>query len=255
RRCPRRARPKYFRSPRGHSHGTHHGPPERSKIIQRSMKAERARRAAAMRTGQWRRRGVEERNGRLGEASTPVPASKKTWSADELRPQYAEQAELVASILNRRPDDLVWRGSILPVGSTRDERITFALPEMLAGPVRSVVGPMPQADDREGMIEKALPLAGLAMAAGRLPGSAPPGAIGTFVGQKGASKLNQGGLHPVVDPAKAVSDVEAQGMLQARRQAGDLRDVDMSIYGSGAAGTGGRMASSRRNFPILDRGS
>jgi hypothetical protein len=194
--------------------------------IDEAAEAERARRAAAMRTGQWRR-GVEERNGRLGEASTTVPASQKTWSADELRPQYAEQAELVASILNRRPDDLVWRGSILPVGSTRDERITFALPEMLAGPVRSVVGPMPQADDREGMIEKALPLAGLAMAAGRLPGSAPPGAIGTFVGQKGASKLNQGGLHPVVDPAKAISDVEAQGILQARRQAGDLRDVDI----------------------------
>src|SRR5262249_10541710 len=107
RRCPRRPGPEYFPRPRGHSHGTHHRPPERPKISQRSMKAERARRAAAMRTGQWRRRGVEERNGRLGEASTTVPASQKTWSADELRPQYAEQAELVASILNRRPDDLV----------------------------------------------------------------------------------------------------------------------------------------------------
>jgi hypothetical protein len=96
---------------------------------------------------------------------------------------------------------------------------------------------------------------------GRLPGAAPPNAIGTFVGQKGAPKLNQGGLHPAIDPAKAISDVEAHSILQARKQAGDLRDADIwdrSTWSWGAEGklkkeildTGSRLEATGKRQPL-----
>jgi hypothetical protein len=43
----------------------------------------------------------------------------------------------------------------------------------------------------------------------------------------GAERLTQGGLHPAVDPTKALRDLEAQAILKARQQAGDLRDADL----------------------------
>jgi hypothetical protein len=62
---------------------------------------------------------------------------------------------------------------------------------------------------------------------GRTPGAAPRGAIGTFVGQKGAERLTEGGLHPAVDPKTALTDRDAISTLEARAQSGDLRDADV----------------------------
>ena len=65
------------------------------------------------------------------------------------------------------------------------------------------------------------------LGAGRIPGAAPRGAIGTFVGQRGAERLTQGGLHPAVDPRTAMTDREARAILEARQRAGDPRDADV----------------------------
>ena len=60
-----------------------------------------------------------------------------------------------------------------------------------------------------------------------LGAKAPRSTLGVFVGPFGAERLTQGGLHPAVNPAKALTDLEAQAILKARQQAGNPRDADV----------------------------
>ena len=85
-------------------------------------------------------------------------------------------------------------------------------------------------DLRRRLIERSFDFAGIGATASvptMLGAKAPRSTLGVFVGPFGAERLTQGGLHPAVNPAKALTDLEAQAILKARQQAGDLGDGDV----------------------------
>jgi hypothetical protein len=202
-----------FAQPSPLSWGTSRSPTEGAPAIDEAAAAEEARRKGAMRTGQWRRRGTQEYERPVREVETPAPQPRKVWTAEELRPQYAEQAEEVAAILNRRPDDLVHRATVLPLGETRDGRVVLAVPDILARPLHTLFSPIPEyGSDREAMVEHVLPLAELAMGAG-MP-FAKRGAVGVAGGKLFSPAETRGlaelfGKRP--EGAQALLDRLAQG--------------------------------------------
>jgi hypothetical protein len=76
---------------------------------------------------------------------------------------------------------------------------------------------------------------------GRIPGAAPPGSFGVFVGQRGANRLAEGGPHPAVDPRTALTDSEAIRILEDRKRAGDPRDADMFDRSAWIRGVEGKL--------------
>jgi hypothetical protein len=74
-----------------------------------------------------------------------------------------------------------------------------------------------------------------------LGAKAPRSTLGVFVGPFGAERLTQGGLHPAVNPARALTDLEAQSILKSRQQAGDPRDADVFFRSAWFRGADGAL--------------
>src|SRR5262245_4729882 len=69
-------------------------------------------------------------------AAAPVPGPGVT--AEQLRPEFGEQAEAAAAFANRKPTDVVERGTLLPIGKTAGGELTLAVPEFIAGPMQTI---------------------------------------------------------------------------------------------------------------------
>ena len=99
-------------------------------------------------------------------------------------------------------------------------------------------------DLKRRLIERSFDFASLG-STGSLPAmlgaKAPRSTLGVFVGPFGAERLTQGGLHPAVNPARALTDLEAQAILKSRQQAGNPRDADVFFRSSWLHGADGAL--------------